>query len=128
MKTHAIAASICRWAARITGTLVAVMLLVFAIEEGVDREFAVQASFWGLVLVGIGNVLGWRFELAGGIMALASVFLVAVSILMVQGLFIPVFYIVLALPGILYLTSARIRRSNPLDYPDKGVKKQEAKQ
>lgn len=110
MKTHAIAASICRWAARITGTLVAVMLLVFAIEEGVDREFAVQASFWGLVLVGIGNVLGWRFELAGGIMALASVFLVAVSILMVQGLFIPVFYIVLALPGALYIASAVLRR------------------
>lgn len=109
VKAKRISAAVCRWMARIVGTLVVVMMMVFAIGEGVDKEFAVQVSFWGIALAMIGNLLGWRFELAGGILALVGVFLVFVSLLC-DGLFLPGFYIVLALPGALYTASALLRR------------------
>lgn len=110
MNTARTFAALCRWTARIVGTLFVVIMVVFALGEGIDKEFAVQVSFLGHALVMVGILLGWRFELAGGIMALAGAFLVFISLFIGQGLFLPGFYIAHALPGVLYIMSAVLRR------------------
>ena len=114
MNTTEIFAGLCRWTARIAGLLLVVVLLVFAIGEGMPNLFTLpiadQIAFLGLALVMIGTLLGWRFELAGGIMALAGFFLVFVSLFIGKGLALIGFFIALALPGVLYITSAVLRR------------------
>ena len=131
MKAHVIVASLCRWTARIAGILLVVVLLVFALGEGMPNLLTLpiwdQIAFLGMALVMIGSLLGWRFELAGGIMALAGFFLVFVSLFIGKGLALTGFFIALALPGVLYLASALLRRSNQLEQPHKGVKNQEAR-
>ncbi len=130
MKAHVIVASLCRWTARIAGILLVVVLLVFAIGEGMPNLLTLpiwdQIAFLGLALIMVGILLGWRFELAGGIMALVGFFLVFVSLFIGKGLALPGFFIALAMPGVLYITSVVLRRSNQLDDPNKGVKNQEA--
>ena len=132
MKAHVIVASLCRWTARIAGILLVVVLLAFAIGEGIPNLLTLpiwdQIAFLGLALIMVGILLGWRFELAGGIMALVGYFLVFVSLFIGKGLALPGFFIALALPGVLYITSVVLRRSNQLDDPNKGVKNQEAEQ
>ena len=114
MKAHVIVASLCRWTARIAGILLVVALLVFAIGEGMPNLFTLpiwdQIAFLGLALIMVGILLGWRFELAGGIMALVGFFLVFVSLFIGKGLTLPGFFIALALPGVLHITSAVLRQ------------------
>ena len=114
MKAHVIVASLCRWTARIAGILLVVVLLVFAIGEGMPNLLTLpiwdQIAFLGLALIMVGILLGWRFELAGGIMALVGFFLVFVSLFIGKGLSLTGFFIALALPGVLHITSAVLRQ------------------
>ncbi|RKZ58143.1 MAG: hypothetical protein DRQ44_15020 [Gammaproteobacteria bacterium] len=114
MNTTKIFAALCRWPARIVGTLFVALIVVIAIGEGMPNPFTLpisgQVIFLGMALVMIGNLLGWRFELTGGIIALAGFCMGFVLLFIGEETDVSGFFIVLALPGALYITSAVLRR------------------
>ena len=113
MNTTRLLAAACRWTARILGALLVLMILVIAIGEGMPNPFtqpmAVQVGFLALSLIMIGILGGWRWELAGGTLSLFgwSLFVVAV---MHPPRGLNWFVGALALPGLLYLAGALLRR------------------
>ena len=68
--------SVCRWMARILGSLVVVFVVIIAIGEGMPNPFAqpamVQVGFLALTMIMMGILAGWRWELAGGVISLAG--------------------------------------------------------
>ena len=113
MNTTKISAALCRWAARIVGTLLVFVSVVIAIGEGMPNPLTQpiwsQVIFLGLGLIMIGILLGWRLELAGGIISLAG-FCVGFVPLYNSARGMTWFYFTLALPGALYIASAVLRR------------------
>jgi hypothetical protein len=107
------AAALCRWTARIVGTLLVLICVSIAVGQGIPNPFTqparVQVGFLALALIIIGILAGWRWELSGGIMSLLGwcLFLPAV-ITSPRGM--NGFVMALALPGALYVTSALLRR------------------
>lgn len=106
-------AAVCRWTARILGTLLATLLVCLAIGEGMPDPFTqpagIQIGFLALGLVLAGLLAGWRWELWGGLVALAgwcTFVIIEVGSLRRLNLFM----VLLALPGVLYLASAALRR------------------
>jgi hypothetical protein len=112
-------ATLCRWSARIVGTLLVVLVLVIAIGEGMPNPFtqplAVQIGFLALALIVTGIVAGWRWEFSGGILSTAGWCLFVGSVVGVKRL--NLFIALLALPGILYLLSALLRRHDKRQIP-----------
>ena len=115
MNTTRLSAAACRWTARILGTLLVLTIVIIAIGEGMPNPFAqpmtVQVGFLALALVMIGILGGWRWELAGGTLSLFgwSLFVVAV---MHPPRGLNWFVGALALPGVLYVAGALLRRYN----------------
>jgi hypothetical protein len=103
----------CRWTARILGTFLVLIIVLIAIGEGLPNPFtqpiSVQVGFLALALVIIGILGGWRWELAGGTLSLVgwSLFVVAV---MHPPRGLNWFVGALALPGVLYVAGALLRR------------------
>ena len=115
MNTTRISAAACRWTARIIGTLLVLMVALIAIGEGMPNPFtqpmSVQVGFLALALIMIGILAGWRWELAGGILSLFGWVLFVVAVMHPpRGL--NWFVSALALPGILYIAGALLRRYN----------------
>lgn len=113
MNTSQWSATLCRWTARILGTLLISVVVMIAIGEGMPNPFTqpvgVQVGFLALALLLLGMIAGWRWELAGGLLSLAGWFLfVGVAIKSPRALH--PFVLALALPGALYLLSALSRR------------------
>lgn len=69
-----------------------------------------QLAFLGTALIMIGCIFGWRSELVGGITALAGFCLSFGALFLGKGLCLTGFFITLALPGVMYTTSAVLRR------------------
>lgn len=114
-----LSAGVCRWTARILGTLLVILVLVIAIGEGVPNPFAfplnIQLGFLALAMIVIGILAGWRWELSGGLLATAGWCLFVGSVAGAKG---PnLFFCLLALPGILYLASAGLRRHSKRQSP-----------
>ncbi len=113
MNIARISAGICRWTARIVGTLLVLVMLVISIGEGLPNPLTqptwAQVIFLGLALIMIGILLGWRLELTGGNITLAG-FCVGFVPLYNSDRGMTWFYIALALPGVLYIVSAVLRR------------------
>lgn len=113
MKTTNLSATVCRWIARIIGTLFVVVLVILAIEHRarLPNLLALSAiSYVGLVgfaLMVTGMLIGWRWELTGGILSLVGVLLL-LEPTRVNGR-ITWFFAVMAAPGVLYLTSHLLR-------------------
>lgn len=111
---HRILGAACRWTARILGTLLVVCIIAIAIGEGMPnpftKPFAVQIGFLALALILMGIMAGWRWELSGGILATTGWCLFVGSVVGFAKL--NWFISLLALPGILYLVSAGLRRHN----------------
>lgn len=103
----------CRWLARIVGTPLVAVILYIAIAQGLPNPFAhppiVQVGLLGLALLVTGILVGWRWVLAGGILALLGWGLFLVPVLASPR---PIggFVLALALPGALYLASAFLKR------------------
>ena len=111
MNTTETFAALCRWTARIVGTLLVAALLPFAVEYKSDlltETAGVQIFFLGTGVVMIGILLGWLRELAGGLISLIG-FCLGFAVLYSK-VGANVFYLPLALPGALYITSAVLRR------------------
>lgn len=91
-----------------------VIVFAIAIGEGMPNPFAqpldVQIGFLALALIMIGILAGWRWELFGGALSLAGWYLFVLSVVGARRL--NLFISLLALPAILYLTSAWLRRHN----------------
>ena len=113
MNTPRLLAAVCRWTARIIGTLLVLLVVIIAIGEGMPnpltQPMTVQVGFLALALIMIGILGGWRWELAGGTISLVGwgLFLVAVTH-PARGL--NWFVNALALPGLLYVAGALLRR------------------
>jgi hypothetical protein len=113
MNTPRLLAAVCRWTARIIGTLLVLMMVIIAIGEGMPNPLTqpmmVQVGFLALALIMIGILGGWRWELAGGIISLVGwcLFLVPANC-SERG--VTWFVDALALPGALYVAGALLRR------------------
>ena len=104
---------VCRWLARIIGSSLVVFVVIIAMGEGMPNPFTqpamVQVGFLALALNMIGILAGWRWELAGGVISLAGWCLFVGSVTnFPRGL--TWFFWVLAMPGLLYVISALLRR------------------
>jgi hypothetical protein len=112
-------ATVSRWIARIIGTLQVISIVIIAVGEGMPNPLSqtleVQIGFLALALIMIGILVAWRWELAGGIISLAGWCLFVGSVIGIKRL--NVFVSLLALPGILYLISAWLRRHNQRQIP-----------
>jgi hypothetical protein len=103
-------AALCRWTARVISTLLVLLIVMIGIGEGMPNPFtqppAVQVGFLALALLMIGILAGWQWELTGGIISLAGwcLFLASVKCRLTC------FVWALALPGVLYVISALLRR------------------
>jgi len=119
MNTPRLLTGVCRWAGRVTGTLLVILVVVIAIGEGMPNPFTqppvIQIGFITLALILTGILAGWRWELAGGILSLAGWCLFVGSVVGLKRL--NVYVSLLALPGILYLISAWLRRHNKRQAP-----------
>jgi len=104
-------ATVCRWTARILGSLLVVMVFAIAIGEGMPNPFTqpldVQIGFLALALILIGILAGWRWEFFGGALSLAGWCLFVGSVVGARRLNASI--CLLALPGVLYLLSALLR-------------------
>jgi hypothetical protein len=105
-------AALCRWLARIVGTLFVLVVLSIALGQGVPNPVTqpagVQLGLLALALILTGIVAGWKWEFAGGIISLFGWFLFATPLISSpRGL--TLFVAGLALPGALYVTSALLR-------------------
>jgi len=111
-------ASICTWSGRVLGTLLVIAVTIIAIGEGMPNPLTqpplVQYGFFALGLILIGILAGWKWELAGGLISLMGWFLFLPLTLGSQKGIHP-FFIILALPGILYLASKLIVRCHEDD-------------
>ena len=103
-------AALCRWTARVIGTLLVLLIVMIGIGEGMPNPFtqppAIQVGFFALALLMVGILAGWRWEFAGGVISLAGwcLFLASVKCRLTC------FVWALALPGVLYVISALLRR------------------
>ena len=113
MNTPRLLAAVCRWTARIIGTLLVLSMVMIAIGEGMPNPLT--QPLWGqiiclaLALITIGVLIAWRRELTGGIVSLAG-FCLGIVPLNNSPRGLTWFYFALALPGVLYVTSALLRR------------------
>ena len=113
MNTTRLLAATCRWTARIIGTLLVLIVVLIAIGEGMPNPFTqpmtAQVGFLALALIMMGVLGAWRWELAGGTLSLVGwgLFVVAVTH-PARGL--NWFVGALALPGVLYVAGALLRR------------------
>jgi len=113
MNTTKVLAAVCRWTARILGSLLVLMIVILAIGEGMPNPFtqllSVQLGFLALALITVGILGAWRWELAGGTLSLVGWGLFVAAVMHPpRGL--NWFVGALALPGILYVAGALVRR------------------
>ena len=111
--TSQLLAGICRWTARILGTFLVLAVVAIAVGEGMPNPFTqplrVQLGFLGLALILVGILTGWRWDIPASIISLSGWCLFVIAVMRPpRG---PnVFVCALALPAILYLASALLRR------------------
>ncbi len=112
MNMTRILAGLCRWTARIIGTLLVLIIVALAIGEGVPNLLtqapSVQVGFFALAMTVIGILLGWRWEAVGGAMSLAG-YSLFIGDLRCSNSGLTEFIATLGLPGALYLASAILR-------------------
>jgi hypothetical protein len=105
-------ATIFRWAARGMGIAMVGFTLILAIGGGVPNIFTqpliIQLGFLALALMLFGMLLAWRWEFPGGIMSLLGwvLFVLAEKVNWRNSLF----FILLAVPSLLFLSSSLLRR------------------
>ena len=113
-------AAVCRWTARLLGSMLVLIILLIAIGERIPNLFTqpvrVQLGFLALALILLGILAGWRWELPGGIISLFG-----------WGLFVAAtigslarlnwFVTALVLPGMLYLSAALLSRRHQEQVP-----------
>ena len=105
-----------RWAARILGSLLAVLVLVIVIshavsEEGLPNPFTqplgVAFGFLGLFAAWLGVIIGWKWEGLGGLLVVGGIMIFHV----VEGKFwLPPTFELFELAGLLFLAYWSLKR------------------
>ena len=76
MTTRNALGALCRWTARVIAALLLGLFLIFAIGEGLPNPLTLppvkQAEFLAFIFVFGGVLVGWRWELLGGLLSLVS--------------------------------------------------------
>ena len=117
MNTVGPPATACRWIARIVSTLLIATIAAIAIGEGMPNPFTRAMSpiellgFAGLSLVVLGFLMGWRWELAGGILSIVGVCMLF-GPTVVNGR-MTWFILAMLVPGVLYMASRLLRSGGP---------------
>jgi hypothetical protein len=106
-------AVVCRWIGRAVGALLVAWIMMIAFGQGLPNPLTqpvgVQMGLLALVLIVIGILAGWRWELSGGVLSFLGWYLFVATVMRSpRGL--TWFVIALALPGALYVASALLRR------------------
>jgi hypothetical protein len=110
-------AGACRWTARIFGTSLVFGTVFIAVGEGLPNPLTValpmQVMFLAFALILIGILAAWRWEFAGGVTSLAGwcIFMIG-SAISPRGW--AVMTVVMAVPALLYLASAWLRRKTAI--------------
>ena len=110
----------CRWTARILGTLLVLLVVAIAVGEGMPNPFTqpvpIQLGFLGLTLVMAGILAGWRWDVTPAIVSLAGWCLFYFAVV-----YPPIrhyaFIFALALPAVLLLLSALLKRHSESHAP-----------
>jgi hypothetical protein len=98
-----------RWIARIIGTLLLLMIGLFAVGEGVpnplEMTFEELIEFVAILLISGGYIVGWKWEFSACVMILSgiAVFCAVEIILYHRFPKLSWFFWAMAIPGILYL-------------------------
>lgn len=98
-----------RWAARLLGLMVLFLLFLFYMSEGGPTSDVTWHELVGLIFfpvgLGLGFIVGWKHELAGGLISVLSVagFYVIYGLLLSGSIRQGWWFLVFALPGFLYL-------------------------
>ena len=112
MKNNKKSLRILRWTARITAALAAGLILIIFIGEGLSdgidqflhlakRETLMMVAF---IIFWLGLIVGWKWELAGGIMSIGGL----VAFYLIDYLFSGTlpggpFFLIFAVPGFIFL-------------------------
>jgi len=103
----------CRWTARILGTFLVFGAVLIAVGEGMPNPLAVapplQVMFLAFAFLLIGILVAWRWEFAGSVTSQAG-WCVSIIGLAISPRGLTVTAVVLAVPALLYLASAWLRR------------------
>lgn len=108
-----------RWAARIWSLLSIAFLLLILFGEGLGNLAAITATEWLLLLffpfgVLLGLILAWRWEMLGGGITMASLFLFYTAEFAISGsLADGPWFLLVAFPGLLFMIAARRGRHHP---------------
>ena len=110
-------AALCRWTARILGTLFVVSIVIIGIGEGLPNPFTqslpVQLGFLGLAILMAGILAGWGSDFTPAIISLAGWCLFFLAVVKLEKA--NPFVLALAIPGLLLLASAHLRRPARVD-------------
>ena len=115
MQTAAILAGVLRWTARVVGSLIIVYVLLHVIGNGIPSLrglTAEEAVLWGGFVLSIaGFAMIWRWELVGGIVAVAGIAIFYAVEFINSGSFpggwvLPLFF----LPGLCSITCWMVER------------------
>ncbi len=113
-----------RWIARIGAALIAGMILIIFIGEGISegfgpliqmslRETAMMAAF---IIVFLGLIIGWKWEILGGSLIVGGMAAFYLLDFLFSGTFPRgPFMLVILLPGLLYVYSGKLNKSSEID-------------
>ena len=116
---------ILRWVARITAVLTAGMILLIFVGEGLSdgfdpllhltmRETAMMAAF---IILWLGLLLGWKWELIGGLLSVGGLIAFYVLDYAFSGTFPDgPFFLIFGAPGFLFLYLGMKKSKNNKDY------------
>ena len=107
-----------RWIARLLSVATLAFILLFVVGEGGDWASVRAQDLVGLVFFPIGLMLGlvlaWRREMSGGLVAVGSIvlFYLVYGLAINQAIFQGWWFLVLSIPGWLFLLYAVLRHEH----------------
>ncbi len=111
-----------RWIARIWSLAVFAFAVVWVLipdpyaTEPVPAADLFLLSLWGVAILGL--LIAWRWELAGGVITIATMFIRELAWVILKGRWLAgflIFWVVLVPPAVLFILAWRLeRRANPL--------------
>ena len=108
-------ATVVRWIARVLGTLTVLLIVLMAVAEGIPSPSSLTPAerllFVAVIVMLVGLVTAWKWELAGGLLTICGyVFFAIVE----QEILLPWVFLLILIIGVLFLLSWSLqRRSRP---------------
>jgi hypothetical protein len=113
-RTYALFAGITRWLARATAAAIVALVLTFVVSDGAPNPFAqplpVCIELFAMLVMLLGMLIGWRWEPIGGTAILAGFTALNIVELTFRHRLAGGAFPVFAVPGLLYVASAALRR------------------